>query len=275
MKKRIIGIFAACIYLLACNGGNKNTPLAEEYVVNKAATSCACIVQNTKERPQVGKKHLGPFKTVDAATKAMCADIDESMSDPNHCWETTDPKGCKGLMVADITAKEKDVQIFYPVTPIRQPKTNACWAAALTMLYSFKNNMSISIEDLIKQYNHSAYNYTKIFNDNNGISSSAEEKLYQLAKLTVLKQQNPQISLWHSLLKNYGPLSVTVDAEPPLGTTHALVLNGIEGDLTPNGTIILYIDPADGKQHSIKFPDFLNLYEGSAKWPLQVIYYPK
>lgn len=65
-----------------------------------------------------------------------------------------------------------------------------------------------------------------------------------------------------------------MDAAPPTGTIHALIVNGIKGDGTAKNTFIDYVDPADGVQHKLKFSEFILLYEGAASWPLQIIYWP-
>ena len=59
-----------------------------EFVVNKTTTGCKCTVQSTTERPQLGARFLGPFSTKAEAVKAMCANVDSTMSDQGKCWET-------------------------------------------------------------------------------------------------------------------------------------------------------------------------------------------
>ncbi|HMI03980.1 MAG TPA: papain-like cysteine protease family protein [Pedobacter sp.] len=166
------------------------------------------------------------------------------------------------------------LEISHIVQPIKQPKKWACWATALTMLYSWKNQLSISIQDVINLYGE-PYKTTFADSATRGISASEEENLYQAAALTVIKGLNPGIPAWYDLLEKYGPLSITVDADPPTGTIHALVITGMKGDGTPANTNVTYIDPADGLSHTIKFTTFLTLYEGSASWPLQIIHYPQ
>jgi Papain-like cysteine protease AvrRpt2 len=85
---------------------------------------------------------------------------------------------------------------------------------------------------------------------------------------------NPTIGAWGNVLKQHGPLSITVDADPGKGYIHALVVIGFDGDGTAKNTIVSYIDPDGGKKRDVKFEDFLKLYEGSARWPLQIIHNP-
>lgn len=165
----------------------------------------------------------------------------------------------------------------YPVDPIRQPSRMSCWAAATTMLMNYGDQYSRPIEAVVAL---AGPKYVGLYEDsfppkNLGISPSDEEAFYKALKLNVIKGLNPTIPGWKKLLNDHGPLSITVDADPGKGFIHALVVTGIEGDGTAVGTIVTYIDPADGKKYAPSFANFLKLYEGSANWPLQIIYYKK
>jgi hypothetical protein len=165
-----------------------------------------------------------------------------------------------------------DFAVYYPnVQKIKQPDSMSCWAAALTMLYSHKlNRNDLAIEPVLKPLGDT---YVTIFRNGSGIQPGQERALYRAAGLTVIQGQNPTISYWKDLLQRRGPLSVTVDAVPGKGYIHALVITGLEGDGSPAKTDVTYIDPANGVEITKSFPAFLQLYEGSANWPLQIIYW--
>jgi len=159
------------------------------------------------------------------------------------------------------------------VRKLKQPKSMDCWATAFAILFSWKRlDNSSSIKDILGNFGEP---YVTLYQTNAGISPSDEEKLYQEAGLMVIKGQNPEIGYWYELLKKHGPLSITVDANPPKNYIHALVINGIRGEGSASNTTITYVDPADGIEHNESFTNFLKLYEGSATWPLQIIYWPK
>lgn len=187
---------------------------------------------------------------------------------------TPDPLSTAAGSVVDAAASLK-YDLFIPARALKQPKTMGCWATALTILYSWKNNdNTIKIEDVLKKYGEP---YPILYETNAGIKQDMELKLYEKVKLTVKQRENPTIALWYDLLKNHGPLSITVAVKNIDGKRliHALVVNGIKGKGNTNDTFIDYIDPADGKQHTqLLFSDFLDLYEGAANWPLQIIYWP-
>lgn len=192
------------------------------------------------------------------------------------CFSSNGSEANLQLTQMNASENEQKYNYFTPIRLLKQPKSMDCWATALTMLYSWKNNdNSIKISDLLKEYGEP---YPLLFETNAGISVLDEEKLYQKAGLTVLKRVNPLIKSWYDLLKAHGPLSITVaiksNGNPSKRFIHALIINGIKGDGSNDGTLIDYIDPGDGKQWNVKFSKFIKLYEGASNWPLQIIYWP-
>ncbi|RYG54665.1 MAG: hypothetical protein EOO01_00855 [Chitinophagaceae bacterium] len=165
-----------------------------------------------------------------------------------------------------------DFTIYYPaVQKIKQPDGMSCWAAALTMLYSYKwSRMNLDIAATLKPLGDI---YVTIFQNGSGIKPAQEAALYRAAGLTVIQGQNPTIAYWKDLLQRRGPLSITVDADPGKGFIHALVITGLKGDGSPGKTEVTYIDPASGVEESKPFTEFIKLYEGAANWPLQIIHW--
>lgn len=173
------------------------------------------------------------------------------------------------------TSEVPAVNIYHPVQKIQQPDSMSCWAAALTMLYSHRlQRFDLQIRNILAPLGSE---YVNIFTSNSGITPAQESALYQKAGLKVIHGQNPSIPAWKALLESKGPLSVTVDADidprQERFAPHALLVNGLSGDLSPAGTSITYVDPANGVERSVSFADFLHLYEGSASWPLQIIHW--
>ncbi|MCX2744117.1 hypothetical protein OO013_09585 [Mangrovivirga sp. M17] len=195
--------------------------------------------------------------------------IDECNKKASEKWTSK----CKDICSPSIV-KSSSVRVDYEVSSvpaIKQPYSMACWATAYTMLYSWKKKQSFTILDALSRF-PSSNNYVKIFRENKGINEVEEQKFYDLVGLNVIQGLNPSIKGWFSLLKENGPLSITVDSNPPLGTIHALVIIGINGDGSDK-TKIKYIDPGDGGVHEVSFSKFISLYEGSSKWSNQIIHY--
>jgi hypothetical protein len=168
------------------------------------------------------------------------------------------------------------MKIIHSVTPVRQPSEMSCWAAATTMLLNWKLGIARSIDDVVAQ---AGPRFTGIYQSSfatppQGINPQDEQAFYTALALKVFKGQNYAVSGWFDLLSKYGPLSITVDADPGRNFIHALVLIGLDGDGTAAKTITSYIDPADGARHDVLFSEFIKLYEGSVSWPLQVVCNP-
>lgn len=185
-----------------------------------------------------------------------------------------------GTAAVSIFATRTDAQpvkIEHTVQPIKQPSTWSCWAAAATMIYNWRlGGIQQDIETVVGL---AGPKYVQLFKDsfppkNSGISAIDEEAFYKALPMSVIKGLNPSVDGWAKILNDKGPLSITVDAKPPTGTIHALVVTGLDGDGTTNNTIITYIDPGDGMQRSVPFEYFNTLYQGSANWPLQIIHNP-
>lgn len=132
----------------------------------------------------------------------------------------------------------------YAVALIPQPNKDACWAAAMAMLLSFRRQASITPETLAREVNRSlesSYGWDAL---------AAVRDHYRFATLeqpsnTSLYVSPPQ---WADWLRRYGPLWVVI-----VGAPHAVVLAGIRGDLTnPEACEVKVLNPWDTR---VEFDD--------------------
>src|SRR5262249_248329 len=145
---------------------------------------------------------------------------------------------------------------------------------AATMLVNWKSGIKRSIPQVVAL---GGVRFVQIYNSSfarppQGINPTDEADFYKALNLKVIKGLIPSIEGWAEILTKNGPLSITVDAKPGQGFIHALVVTGLDGDGTAKNTIITYVDPAGGVKRDVSFEGFLKLYEGSANWPLQIMY---
>jgi len=261
------------IIFISCKSDTNNALHVEVFNVYKSTTGNVCRVQRPNERPLFGAKHLGPYSTKSDAEKAMCKDLDADMSNQSKCWTCIPDNICKSnLLKTNISNLDRNFNYFASMRVIKQSKKMDCWATALTMSYSWKTgNNSISVIDLLNIYGEP---YPEIYKSDLGSTAKELEVLCGKANLKVIKGLNPSIVGWYDILKDHGPLVIIVDAVPPKNNIHALIINGINGKGDADNTIISFIDPADGKQHSTEFVNFIKLYEGSSNWPLQIMHWP-
>lgn len=160
------------------------------------------------------------------------------------------------------------VNVTHVFSPRAQTKTWGCWATATVMLWEWKHRASTTEETLTNSVHP---NYKNLYvADTRGISPAEEEAFYKALKLRVEKSVNPTIQGWAAMLEK-SPLSVTVVNNAQ--DYHALVVIAMTGDGTAAGTKVHYVDPDGGKQLIVPFSEFLKLYEGAAKWPLQIVYW--
>ncbi len=125
----------------------------------------------------------------------------------------------------------------YPVTLIPQPDKNACWAASMAMLLSYRRNASFSPETLANEVGRSlasSYSWDLL---------SAVRDRYGFTAIT----QPSNTSLYHTpqqwadWLAQYGPLWVVI-----VGAPHAVVVAAIRGNLAdPNATQVRILNPWD------------------------------
>ncbi|KAB8194961.1 hypothetical protein FKV24_005700, partial [Lysobacter maris] len=125
----------------------------------------------------------------------------------------------------------------YPVALIPQPDKNACWAASMAMLLSYRRSQSISPETLAQEVDASlstSYDWDLLENvrDRYGFSVIPQPSNASL-------YHSPQE--WARWLSLHGPLWVVI-----VGAPHAVVVAGIRGDLTdPAATEVKVLNPWD------------------------------
>lgn len=161
--------------------------------------------------------------------------------------------------------------IKYDVSPIKQKYTMSCWAAATSILHSWKYPVLSDVPSVLKR---AGTRYESIYAGNKGITPAQESAFYKTLGLVEVAGLSPTPAGWSEMLRKHGPLSVTVDAAPGQNLIHAIVVVGLEGDGSLGNTIITTLDPADGKKHTDLFEVFLTKYDGAATWPLQIVHWP-
>ena len=117
------------------------------------------------------------------------------------------------LATDSVRVVHAQLSVKYNVTAIAQPSKMSCWAAAATMIHNWKSGINRSIADVVAL---GGPRFTAIYNASfanppQGISPPDEAAFYQAINLRVIQGQNPTIQSWGDLLKQHGPLSVTVD----------------------------------------------------------------
>jgi len=125
----------------------------------------------------------------------------------------------------------------YEVQLIPQPDKKSCWAASMAMLVGYRRAVSITPESLAQEAGRSlrtSYGWDMLETVKNYFG-------FQEISLPSNASLYPSPEQWQNWLKAYGPLWVTTVGAP----SHAIIVTGLSGDLTPNGTTISILNPWD------------------------------
>lgn len=127
--------------------------------------------------------------------------------------------------------------VTYDVSLIPQPDKLSCWAASMAMILSFRRQASFMPEQLANEVGLSlrtSYGWDML-------ESVKSHFAFEDIALPSNASLYPSPDQWSSWLSTYGPLWVTIIGAP----SHAIVVYGATGDLTPDGTQMLINNPWD------------------------------
>jgi hypothetical protein len=146
---------------------------------------------------------------------------------------------------------------------IPQDKSNACWLASSTMMRSWKDQVSYPLSDTLTVLDASGGSFTQTYNADNGLSFADNQKIVNTLGLTALPPASYTIDYFFSLLDE-SPIMAVIMFSGNSTIAHMVVITGISGDRTPDGTILSINDPLplnNGHTYTISFTDFLNKFE--------------
>lgn len=122
--------------------------------------------------------------------------------------------------------------VEHPVALVPQPDKNACWAASMAMLKSFRSDASFDPEAFVREAGGSlstSYGWDQL------------ERVREHYGFRVIEQPS-NASLYHAptqwaqWLRDFGPLWVVI-----VGAPHAVVVSGIRGDLSNPAAVEVHV----------------------------------
>jgi Papain-like cysteine protease AvrRpt2 len=156
-----------------------------------------------------------------------------------------------------------DINIPGDIPVIAQPNPKACWATVATMMLSWRDKLSYTIENAMEIIGK---DYKTKFTAGKGLLGSEKPKLLIDMNIGSEPPMNYSVFGLKNLLEAYGPLWVTTDEDPTMGfSIHARIITGIFGNGTIGGTSLRIIDPAGGKKYPETYRDFANKFEAEAR----------
>jgi hypothetical protein len=168
---------------------------------------------------------------------------------------------------------------------IPQDKSNACWLASSSMMETWRTGTHHSLSDTLKVLDASGTSFSTIYNNDQGLSFANDNIITQTLGLTQLPPASYTIEYLTSIL-DQSPLMAVIMYASTSNIAHMIIITGISGDGTPQGTSLQINDPLPlnaGKTYTIAFNDFLTKFEQVVayenNWPntdltSQLFYFP-
>ena len=173
---------------------------------------------------------------------------------------------------APVSSTAFDYTVPGVVPIIAQPSSMSCWATVATMLKSWKDAVSYSIQDVVDA---AGAEYRTMFDDDTGLPPAKVDDFATAMGFKIEPPMSYTISGFRALIEDFGPVIVVGDEDlTPTWALHARVARGIYGDGTPEGTFIRVNDPAGGRQYTESYTAFMKKYEEAAAIPMvQIMHY--
>ncbi|PVH71443.1 hypothetical protein DL98DRAFT_660642 [Cadophora sp. DSE1049] len=171
-------------------------------------------------------------------------DVTITTTSPDGSLQTLGLKEKSQPTVSSLLAEVKD---FDHILQIKQPSGNTCWAALLAMMVSWKWKVPVTIEQAVGLAGNEYLELLKTPEGGEGLDTSRGPELLKRLGLVAEHGETDLYSRFANLIKRYGPLWLTIDANDSIGwSPHAILLIAIEGYVgAPETNVIFhYIDPA-------------------------------
>jgi hypothetical protein len=109
---------------------------------------------------------------------------------------------------------------------------------------------------------------------NTGLSPAELVDFLARVHIATVPPQTPTLDGWRQLLTQRGPIGVMVPSAD-FRTLHVIVVTGMHGDGSAQGTLVIHIDPGTGKVHEDKLDDLVKAYGLASPQPAQIWYVPR
>jgi papain like cysteine protease AvrRpt2 len=147
------------------------------------------------------------------------------------------------------------------IPAIKQPTNMTCWATVATMLKSWKENKTYSIENAMEDV---GLTWLNKFKNNEGLISSELNQFYNDMGLSSEPNACYTVDGFYSLLKYYGPLWVITNEGGLNVAIHARIVTGFYGDGSVDNTFLNIIDPGTGEKLTESYKGFIDKFEALA-----------
>jgi len=135
--------------------------------------------------------------------------------------------------------------VSYDLELVPQPTPVSCWVASLAMIIGYRDSASYDPKDIASAAGmdlDTGYGW---------------DQIRDAVNVWNLKEEGPASAmpeLWAQMLRDMGPIWIVEVGAP----YHAVVLAGIQGDGTPEGSRVTVYNPWPPKQGAIEYKTFLD-----------------
>lgn len=215
------------------------------------ARSSGAVDDNTYR--ELVRDHLG--QQIDGGTRRSAEDRAEEVRQPSLTnaainavgdgrgvtAHATRPDGTRESVEVAPGGQSAFRPIHYEVPLIPQPNKTSCWAASMAMIESYRRSherqqtVVVTAAELADQVGYSleqSYGWDRL---------ESVKDFFDFDEIRLTGTQFPTAQQWRSWLAAYGPLYVTVAGAP----SHAIIVHGISGDGTAEGSRLDLLDPWD------------------------------
>jgi hypothetical protein len=225
-----------------------------------------------RTRPAVPSKTSAPPEPAAAGTPTM-----EATASALSAWQGSRParrgagRGSRARAMSVLDYRVPDLPM-----PIQQTSSMVCWAFVATMMASWRDRRSWTVDGYIGSLGGPWSQ--KLANTQTLSAAEAPQILATMGVQIETTQANFSSERWESMLREWGPIWVTADNNPALGVqgVHAHILVGIHGPSDGDPTVDV-IDPSLGREVSMPMSQFVAKYEQLAQTPfagLQIRHWP-
>jgi ABC-type bacteriocin/lantibiotic exporter with double-glycine peptidase domain len=144
----------------------------------------------------------------------------------------------------ELEFEEVGMSIDYTVPYVPQSQEMSCWAAATAMVMGWKTSQSLPEQQILDHFREFG---------TDGMDAGQCLQLAQKLGMNVLPEMCRTPQAWDDALQR-GPIMVGIPG-------HWIVLAGITGDMTADGTMVHILDPARGEFASVGYSALEQQYE--------------
>lgn len=151
-----------------------------------------------------------------------------------------------------------DYEVPPPVSPVDQGQANLCWLAATAVLYGWKSPRPVT---MAKAAERLGVEFVAKYGTGSALTYDELPLWRQRGPFRAEGQQCMDARGWDAKLRGFGPLITLVDGSGSRIIDHAVVVYGVSGDGTQNGTHLKFADGNGGTSRELALTDFVQIFE--------------